>query len=172
LTKIRELAKKNGSVTHFSVSPSGVGRTATATNGVNRTAAGAPIFVTPIKNGKANNGLPTPSRTTSNKTSTSTKLGKRHSGSISDSEEAELTEESDFDDFPEDVSTFFKTPQKTSDKMRLRAVPPKKYAVDGEEELGDVGSDDSDFNPNAEREQRERKARRRRGIVGDSSDEC
>jgi hypothetical protein len=88
------------------------------------------------------------------------------------SEEAELTEESDFDDFPEDVSTFFKTPQKTSDKMRLRAVPPKKYAVDGEEELGDVGSDDSDFNPNAEREQRERKARRRRGIVGDSSDEC
>jgi hypothetical protein len=93
---------------------------------------------------------------------------------MSDSEEAELTDESDFDEFPDDVGNFFKTPNNTSGKMKLRAVPPKKYVVDADEEVGDIGSDDSDvdFNPNADREEEERKARRRRGIVDDFADDC
>lgn len=174
LTKIRELSKKNGSITHFPIGPSGVGRTAAATNGVNRSAPGAPIFATPIKNGKASNSLPTPSRTISRITATPAKTRKRRSGSMSDSEEAELTDESDFDEFPDDVGNFFKTPNNTSGKMKLRAVPPKKYVVDADEEVGDIGSDDSDvdFNPNADREEKERKARRRRGIVDDFADDC
>ena len=56
--------------------------------------------------------------------------------------------------------------------MRLRAVPPRRYTLEGEEELGSVISDDSDFDPNAERKKEERMARRRRGIAGDTSDEC
>jgi hypothetical protein len=56
--------------------------------------------------------------------------------------------------------------------MRLQAVAPKHYAVGCEEELGNIGSDNSDFNLNAEGEKEERKARRRRGAVVDSSDSC
>lgn len=86
---------------------------------------------------------------------------------MSDSDEAELTDESEFQ---EDLTNFFETPSKTGNKRRLRAAPPKKYAVDGDEELGGIGSDDSDFDPNAERE-KEQNARQRRGIASGSSDE-
>jgi hypothetical protein len=157
---IRKMAK---------IGPFGARRSATATNGVNRTAPGAPIFATPVKSDKANNGLPTPLTTKVRSTAAATKSRKRRSFSIFD--EAKLTDESDIDAHPEDGSTFV-TPSKTSDKMRLRTVPPKKYITEGEEELGDIESDGSDFNPNAEREMQERKARRRQSIVIDSSDEC
>jgi hypothetical protein len=76
----------------------------------------------------------------------------------------------DQSELEEDLTNFFETPSKTGDKRGLRAAPPKKYAVDGDEELGGTGSDDSDFDPNAERE-KEQKARQRRGIAGGSSDE-
>jgi hypothetical protein len=168
--KIRDLAKRNGIISHFPIGPSGAGRTATATNGVKRTAPGAPIFATPTKNGKAGNGLPTPSRTTSRTSITSSKSRKRTAAS--DSEEAELTDDSDFDDFSEDTTAFFNTPNKASNKMRLREVLPKKYAVQGDDELGSARSDDSDddFNPNADHEEEERKTGRRRGIMDDLSD--
>jgi hypothetical protein len=166
--KIRELAKKDGTISHFPIGQSGARRNATATNGVNRTAPGAPIFATPTKGGKAGNGLPTPSRTTPRTSVTSSKSRKRTLAS--DSDEAELTDESQFDDSSEDVTAFFKTPYNASNKMRLRAVPPKLCAFQGDDELGGAGSDDSDddFNPNAGREG-ERNARRRRGIVDDLS---
>ena len=151
------------------IGPSRARQTPANTNGINRTASGAPISETPVKNQKAGNGLPTPPTTKFLSTAAATRPRKRRFSSISD--DAELTDESDIDEYPEDVSTFFKTPSKRSDKMRLRAVPPKKYTIEGGEGLGDVASDDSDFNPNAEREKQERKARRRRGIVDDSPDE-
>jgi hypothetical protein len=157
---IRKMAK---------IGPFGARRSATATNGVNRTAPGAPIFATPVKSDKADNGLPTPLTSKVRSTAAATKSRKRRPFSIFD--EAKLTDESDIDAYPEDDSTFA-TPSKTSEKMRLRTVPPKKYTTEGEEELGDIESDDSDFNPNAEREMQERKARRRQSIVSDSSDEC
>jgi hypothetical protein len=56
--------------------------------------------------------------------------------------------------------------------MRLQAVEPKYYAAGGEEELGDIGSDDNGLNPNAEGEKEGRKARRRHGAVVDSSGDC
>ena len=162
LYTIRKIAK---------IGPSRGARSATKTNGVNQAAPGAPIFTTPVKNSKAGNGLPTPSTANGRLTARATKPRKR--GSASDSEEAELTDESDFGKYPEDASTFFKTPSKTSDKMRLRAVLPKRYVVDEEEEhRRDIGSDDSDFDPNAEHDEKERKTLPRRGIVGDSPDEC
>lgn len=162
MTEIPELANKNGSITHFRIGPSGV----------RRTAPGAPIFATPLKNSDAGNRIQTLSRTASHTTAALTKPSKRHSDS--DSEETQLKDESDFDEYDEDVSSFFQTPSEAnkSDKMRLRAVAPKHYAVGGEEELGDIGSDDNDFNPNAEGEKEERKAHRRRGAVVDPSDDC
>ena len=145
-------------------------RSATATNGVNRTAPGASIFATPVKSNKADNGLPTPLTSKVRSTAAAIKSRKRRSPPIFG--EAKLTEESDIDAYLEDDNTFIVTPSKTGDKMRLRAVPMKKYTTEGEERLDDIESEDSDFNPNAEREMQERKARRRQSIVSDSSDEC
>jgi hypothetical protein len=162
LTKIPELANKYGSITHFRIGPSGV----------ERTAPGAPIFATPLKNSDAGNSIQTRSRTTSHTTAASIKPSKYRSGS--DSKETQLKDESDFDEYDEDVSNFFQTPSMVnkSDKTRLRAIAPKHYAVGGEEELGDIGSDDNGLNPNVGGEKEKRKAYRRRGTVVESSDDC
>jgi hypothetical protein len=158
--KIRELAKRNGTITHFPI------------QSVNSTAPGAPIFATPIENGKASNSLLAPSKTTFSTAAISIKKRKRRSDSLSDSEEGELTDESDFNKVPEDVSEIFTTPSKSINKRRFRPVPPKTYADEGDGEFGGVSDDDDvDFDPDADLKEEKRKSRRRRGIVDDFSDD-
>jgi hypothetical protein len=123
-------------------------QTAIIINGVNLTILGALILATPVKNSKASRGLPTLS--TNSTRSITSGIKSRRRGAGSDSEEADLTDESDFEEVQEDANTFFKTPNKSSDKMRPRVVPPIKYAVEVKE-LGGVGSEESDYDPNVKR---------------------
>lgn len=78
-----------------------------------------PIFATPLKNSDASNSIQTRSRTASHTTAALINLAKCRSGS--DSEETQFKDESDFDEYDEDVSNFFQTPSMVnkSDKMRL-----------------------------------------------------
>jgi hypothetical protein len=168
LFKIRQLAKNNGIITHFSIGPTGTERAPTASHGVNSAAPRTPIFATPTKNGRSSHGLLTPSKTTA----TSGKKRKRRSSYLSDSEEAEYTDESDLGKATEDVGDLFTTPTKPNDKRSLRPALRKTYVDEGDEDFGARSADsDVDFDPYADLKEKKRKERRRRGIVDDFSDD-
>jgi hypothetical protein len=73
------------------------------------------------------------SRIASRTTARSFKPRKHRLGS--DSEEAQLKDESDFDEYDEDVSNFLQAPRKVkpSDRASLRALLSKPYTFNGEE---------------------------------------
>lgn len=114
-------------------------------------------------------GLPTPSRTAS--TATSFKSRKHPLGSLSDEDELTIGAESDDDDLP-DLKTMLNTPTKMRPREK-RAIKRPKYTLDEDDEAAGMGSDESDFDPLAERREEERKACRRQGILssGYSSDQ-